>query len=58
MAFLPASDTLGGVRLGLRLKNSAFLAEAPEAIISKGRSKVSALADRLTRLREQLGRFG
>ena len=35
MALLPASDTLGGVRLGLRLKNSVFLAEAPEAVISE-----------------------
>jgi len=40
-----------------RLKDKAFLAKAPEAVVAKERDKLSMRKDKLERLKEQLARF-
>ncbi len=40
-----------------RLKDKAFLAKAPEAVVAKEREKLAERKDKLERLKEQLGRF-
>ena len=40
-----------------RLKDKAFLAKAPEAVVAKEREKLAERKDKLKRLREQLARF-
>jgi valyl-tRNA synthetase len=40
-----------------RLKNKAFLAKAPEAVVAKERAKLAERQDKLKRLKEQLARF-
>jgi valyl-tRNA synthetase len=40
-----------------RLKDKAFLAKAPEAVVAKERDKLAERQDKLKRLKEQLARF-
>jgi valyl-tRNA synthetase len=41
-----------------RLKDRAFLAKAPEAVVAKERAKLAERQDKLKRLKEQFARFG